>query len=264
MIPVVIPYYKRKDQLDKCVAHLKNQTIEPEIFIRDNNNDNVYFTAAINEGIKKYLVQPCKYIVILNQDMYLEPVAVEKMVVFMDSHPDCGIGAPLQIDSRNPEHVIFAGGQESFPFGKHVHGPVSEFTEDKQIFWSNGACMMFRKDMIQEIGLLDKNLVLIGSDSDYCFTARLRGWQVWKIAGARGVHECGASGALMDTHIEKLKITDMIYFGQKWLTGELYKELAYEGKKFTTETINDIMSELKQAKIDLEHSCDHLVLQGRK
>ncbi|MHC4624753.1 MAG: tetratricopeptide repeat protein, partial [Planctomycetota bacterium] len=49
-VPVIIPAYKGKDQLEKCIAHLKRQTAPAEIFIRDNNRENIYFTAAINEG----------------------------------------------------------------------------------------------------------------------------------------------------------------------------------------------------------------------
>jgi len=252
MIPAIIPSYKNNNQLDKCIAHLRNQTLKVEIFIRDNDKDNIYFTAAVNEGIKKYLDQPCEYILVLNQDMYLEPTAVEKMITFMDTHPECGIGAPLQLYDKNPDYVIFAGGHEAFPAGKHQHGQLSEFTDDKQIFWCNGACMMLRKKLIREIGLLDENFVFIGSDSDYCFTARSRGWQVWRIAGARGIHECGASGSSGDINTEILKIQDMIYFAKKWLTGELYKVIAYEGQNLTTETSEEFITELEQAKSELE------------
>jgi len=107
--------------------------------------------------------------------------------------------------------------------------------------------MVLRKEMIREIGLLDKNFVLIGSDSDYCFTARSRGWQVWRIAGAKGVHEHGVSGVITDEDIEILKVTDMVYFGKKWLTGELYKELAYEGQYYAPEIIDNIMTQLRKA-----------------
>jgi len=252
MIPVIIPYYKNKNQLEKCIAHLKNQTVEVDIFVRDNNSDNIYFTSAVNEGIKKYLSQPCKYILILNQDMYLEPSAVEKMIAFMDLHPDCGIGAPLQLYSKKPDYVIFAGGYEAFPEGKHQHGQLFELNEDEEILWCNGACMIFRKEMIQEIGLLDENFVFIGSDSDYCFTARSRGWQVWRIAGARGIHECGASGSSTDASTEILKIKDMIHFGKKWLTGELYAEMAYKGKNSTSKTTDNVMAQLNEIKSELE------------
>jgi GT2 family glycosyltransferase len=252
MIPVIIPYYRYKDQLDRCIAHLKSQTIELEIIIQGNNNINICFTAAVNEGLRKCLVRPCGYIVILNQNMYLEPTAVETMVTFMDRHPNCGIGAPLQIEGENPEYVISAGGQEAFPYGKNLHGRLSDFTEDEQIHWANGACMILRKDMIQEIGLLDENYAFIGSDSDYCFTARSRGWQIWRIAGAKGIHERGSSAKISEMRIEFLKIKDMLYFSNKWLTGGLYKELAYEGKNLSLEEMNRMISDLKRSESEFE------------
>jgi len=262
MIPAIIPYYKNKSQLEKCVSHLEAQTAEVEVFVRDNDIDNVYYTAAVNEGIRKYLSRACTYILVLNQDMYLEPAAVQEMAAFMDTHPDCGIGAPLQLYGQNPDCVIFAGGCEAFPMGKHQHGPLSEFAHDEQILWANGACMILRKEMIQEIGLLDERYVFIGSDSDYSFAARLRGWQVWRIAGARGIHEHGASGKLCDPKIELLKIRDMIYFGRKWLTGDAYRELSHEDARLTPEVIAGIMNELRRTKIELERACGEAVVTG--
>jgi len=126
MIPVIIPSYKKPGQLAKCIADLKAQTVGVETFVRDNSIDNVYFTAAINEGIRKYLDKDCEYMLILNQDMYLEPDAVEQMLRFMESHPQCGIGTPLQLHSENPQYVVYAGCLEAFPFGKHQQGPISE------------------------------------------------------------------------------------------------------------------------------------------
>ncbi|UCF15771.1 MAG: tetratricopeptide repeat protein [Phycisphaerales bacterium] len=250
MIPVIVPSYGKPEQLDRCIAHLRQQTVEVEIFVRDNNIDNIYFTAAINEGISRYLEKDCDYVLTLNQDMYLRPSAVEEMLKFMDSHRRCGIGMPLQLHSENPDYVVCAGCLDAFPFGKHQQGPLSEFTEDAPLFWGNGACMILRKQMIREIGLFDKNLIFIGSDSDYCFTARARGWQVWRIANARGIHEHGASGAVDDTGLDLLKINDMLYFGRKWLTGGLYRELAAEGENCTAEAVDMIMNQLAQAADD--------------
>ena len=247
MIPVIIPSYRKPEQLERCITHLKAQTAEVETFVRDNSIDNIYFTAAINEGIKKYLDKDCQFIVALNQDMYLEPNAIEEMAKFMDSHPRCGIGTPLQLHSENPDFVVCGGCLEAFPFGKHQQGSLSEFTADELLFWGNGACMMLRKEMIREIGLLDKNLVFIGSDSDYCFTARSRGWQVWRIANARGIHEQGLSGVVADPGTDLLKINDMLYFGKKWLSGGLYRELSAEGKNCTPEAVETIMSQLAEA-----------------
>lgn len=252
MIPAIIPSYKNEDQLEKCIECLKKQTVAVEIFVRNNTHDNVYFTAAVNEGIKKYLQDDCRYMLVLNQDMYLQPDAVEVMVKFMDSHPKCGIATPLHLLKKNPDYVICAGCLEAFPEGMHQHGPLSNFMEDEQLFWGNGACMMFRKEMIQEIGFLDKNFIFIGSDSDYCYTARSRGWQVWRVAGAKGIHEPGASGITTDRKITLLKVKDMIYFSRKWLTGELYKHLSYEGKSYTSDMINSQVAQYEKIRDGLE------------
>ena len=264
MVPVIIPFYKNEAQLEKCIAHLKVQTTSVDIFVRDNSVDNIYFTAAVNEGLKRYLNQDCRYIIILNQDMYLEPIAVKAMVDFMDDHPKCGIGTPLQLHPENANHVICAGSYEAFPFGRHQSGELSLFGEDSEIYWGNGACMILRKEMVQEIGLLDQNLVFLGSDSDYCFTARSRGWEVWRISKARGIHEHGASGATSDLTIGVLKLNDMIYFGQKWLTGDLYKSLAYDGKDLTTEKINQIFNRLEQSKLSKLELAVHQFTSGDK
>ena len=46
MIPIIIPAYKNAEQLAKCIKHLSIQGPSTEIFIRDNGDDNIFFTAA--------------------------------------------------------------------------------------------------------------------------------------------------------------------------------------------------------------------------
>ena len=247
MIPAIIPFYKNESQLARCRERLARQTVELEVFVRDNSVDNIYFTAAVNEGIRRYLDIPCEHILILNQDVYLEPDAVAELLACMDRHPDCGIAVPLQLHQRRKDQVVCGGCEDAFPFGKHRGGRISEFAADSETPWANGACMLLRKEMIREIGLLDRNLVFIGSDSDYCFTARARGWTVWVAVKARAVHEQGASGAVEDMAINLLKIKDMLYFGRKWLTGGLYRSLAAEGARLPSEAALQIMEQLEAA-----------------
>lgn len=246
-IPVIIPHYGRPDQLDRCCAHLRRQSVPVEVFIRDNNRDNVYFTAAVNEGIRRFLNGGSDTLIVLNQDMYLDATAVAAMVRFMDAHPRCGIGAPLQLHPARPDYVIWGGSHEAFPVGRHVHGPLSDFTADAPIAWANGACLILRLEMVREIGLMDKNLVFIGSDSDYSFTARARGWEVWRIAGARGIHEHGASGVSANPVIEAIKLDDMRYFARKWLTGDLYRSLAPEGPTLSRAAVDDAVARMDAA-----------------
>lgn len=48
MIPVVIPFFRHRDKLDRCLAHLARQTRPVEPVVIDNNETNRYFTVAVN------------------------------------------------------------------------------------------------------------------------------------------------------------------------------------------------------------------------
>lgn len=243
MIPVIIPFYKHRDQLDRCIEHLNRQSLKVELFIRDNNTENVYFTKAVNEGIRKYLQHDCRYLLVLNQDMYLEPTAVAEMVTFMDEHPKCGIGSAVEVLQNHPQQHAAGGGLDLFPLGVRSLGPAAQYQHDEQLYWASGSCLMLRQRMIQEIGLWDENFVFIHSDGDYCLTARSRGWEVWRIGKALGQHELGTTGRTDDLNIELLKCKDVVYFAKKWLSGNLYRELAYDAQKCTPEFVQNTVDE---------------------
>ena len=72
-IPILIPHFRAEEKLKKCIAHIESQNYQPvEIFVRDNSEDNILFTAAINEGLYKYAFrEDVDYVLVLNQDAYL-------------------------------------------------------------------------------------------------------------------------------------------------------------------------------------------------
>jgi len=247
-VPVVIPFYKNRRQLDKCLEHLREQTVKVEVYIYDNSEENIYFTRAINVGLRHFLAKEPngRYIIILNQDMYLQPEAVAEMVKFMDSRPDCGIGMPLQLSEKDPSEVIFAGGLGAYPVGTTGIGRLKVFTDNSQIRWASACCWIISTRMIREIGLLDENMQLVGSDSDYCFTARSRGFQIWNIVKARGVHEGGASKEHGAPELYERKVRDMDYYARKWITGELYQFLSHPEVRTARENIMPYVMKIRE------------------
>lgn len=257
-IPVVIPFYKNRVQLDKCLEHLRQQTRSVQVYIHDNSEENIYFTRAINIGLRYFLTQTPDepYIVILNQDMYLEPQAVEEMVAFMDATAECGVGMPLQLSHKDPNEVIFAGGVAAYPIGTAGCGPLEEFNKNFQIRWASACCWIMRTRMLREIGLLDENMELIGSDSDYCFMARSRGFQVWNIVKARGIHEGGVSKVFGSPELHARKVLDLDYYARKWITGELYELLSYHDVPSTREALAPDIENIRGQVAEL-HKAKH-------
>jgi GT2 family glycosyltransferase len=195
-----------------------------------NNFNNRGFTVAINEAVKDAYIEGFNYAIALNQDCYLKPDAIQKMVEFMDSHPKCFLGSIKQLSDQNEDLIIHGGTLEAYPHGKHIGGFVSKgnCNVSKRMPWANAACVIVRLSNIPDVGLMDPNFFLIGSDSDWSFTARARGFEVWYIADAVCVHEQGVSSGDASDELSKIMVRDVMYFRTKWIGSELFKELSME------------------------------------
>ena len=77
--------------------------------------------------------------------------------------------------------------------------------------WVNFASVMFRRKMVDEIGPMDESMFLLYSDSDYCYFARSKGWEVWYEPGSQVLHRLNASSGVTEWHKK-----DMGAFMKKW------------------------------------------------
>jgi GT2 family glycosyltransferase len=227
MLPAIIPSYRNPHQLEKCLAALKSQTIPVEPWVYDNNIINAGYTRAINRGLRRAIKQNLPYAIILNQDCYLRPDAAQRMIAHFQSHPRCAIAGIKQLSSQDEDEIIHGGCLEAFPVGRHLTGRVTlgDCALSAKMPWVNGACLIARLDAVLDFGLMDENMFLIGSDSDWCYSARLRRWEVWYIADAVAIHESGVSDTPSP---ESLSIgqKDTAYWRGKWTGSEAFKYLA--------------------------------------
>ena len=243
---VVIPFYLDDKALLKSVDALNRGTYKNfEIYIRDNSNDNIFFTAAINQGIRAGLADPqVSDFLVLNQDCFLEQDALAALKAHLDQFSLCGIACPLQIDDQR--QVTWGGSLDAFPAGKHYILPIDSFEEPFETYWANGACMLIRRAAVEEIGLLDKNMRFICSDSDYSFTARARGWEVHVVPAARAEHALNSSAKNTSEELTRIKMKDVLYFYDKWISGGLYSSISLEGQGLDLKTIKIRMNAVRE------------------
>lgn len=238
-VGVVIPHYKAPEALQITIGHLQKQRgVQTEIFVRDNSEDNILFTKAVNEGLRKFVYNDAyDYVLVLNQDANLHEECLQQLVHSMNQHPQAGICAPIALSKD--KSVNWAGSAEAFPWGRHVGYNLTQLPKQPfETYWINGACMLLRTAMLREIGLLDENMKFICSDADISFTARTRGWKCLVVPSAFVEHELGGSASTTNNWLNKIKLEDQLYFARKWLTGDVYRGLAVEGPQLTPEFIN--------------------------
>lgn len=243
-VGVVVPYFRAPEQLQRCLRSLAQQEdVRTEVFVRDNSDDNILYTKAINEGLRRFCFNGSHdYVLILTQDAWLFPDCLRALVEVIESDPGIGIAAPIQTTERG--ETTWFGSLRAYPWGSHAGGDAKDKPDPFDTYWANGACLLIRSAMVHEIGMLDENMLFVCSDSDYSFTARSRGWRVVAVPRARVIHSLNTSSGKTDkpAWLSKRMWEDQLYFARKWLSGDVYRQLAYEGGSLTHEAVQQEVS----------------------
>lgn len=249
LVPVVIPHFRAPETLKITLQHLEMQRgIKTVPYVRDNSEDNILFTKAINEGVRRFAFSnDYDYILVLNQDAFLHDECLEQLVQAMERSPQAGICAPIALSPN--KSVNWAGSAAAFPWGQHFSYDLTRLPKSPfPTYWINGACMLIRIAMIREIGTLDENMKFICSDADYSYTARVRGWNCIVVPTAFVEHELSGSSNNSNLFLTKIKLEDQLYYSRKWVHSMLYKSLSFEGAHLTPDFIH---KQIEKTKLEL-------------
>lgn len=227
-VPVVIPTYRGEKRLQRVMECLAAQSVDTKPWLRDNNVNGVLYTKAVNEGLLSFCCD-YPYILILCDDVYLEPDCLAALVRCAEEKPRAGIVSPVQVNKEG--EIIWAGSLQSWPKGVHLLAKYD--TKPYLNNWPSGACFLVRTEMVREIGVLDDHMRFICSDADYGLTARTRGWECWVAPDAEVEHTFNLSQNTEDIEMNRIKMQDLIYFTHKWITGGIFRGAEYEGERIT-------------------------------
>lgn len=148
-------------------------------------------------------------LMLLNPDTIMLPGAIATMSDFLGSNSDVGI-----VGGRS-EHLDGTPQDCSFKF----YNPISEFGSNLrfallnkllsrflnngeipeksiEVDWVSGAFMLIRKEVIDDIGLMDEAYFLYFEEVDFILRAKREGWRCWHLPDARIVHLVGQSSGV--------------------------------------------------------------------
>jgi len=136
-----------------------------------------------------------KYIALLNNDTVPNENWLYELVGAIDSHPEVGICASKLIvygtDIIDSAGDGYATSLKGF---KHGEGEDSDrFDQQEYVFGACGGAALYRKEMLDKIGFLDKDFFLIHEDTDLNFRAQLAGWKVLYVPTAVVYHKVRSS-----------------------------------------------------------------------
>lgn len=154
---------------------------------------------------------PPNYVLLLNPDTVASNGAAEALAAFLDAHPRVGMVGPRLLNQdgtlqpaafRFPTVMmtlldVFPPGEvlpgRLYNSWQHGRYPQEAGNEPFPIDHPLGACMLVRREVIEQVGVLDEGYFMYAEEVDWCKRIRGAGWAIWQEPRARVTHIGGAS-----------------------------------------------------------------------
>jgi len=247
---ITVPWNVRDLVRENFKAIYKNtQNIDFEVFSVDNNSKdgttemirkefpqvkiifnkhNIGFAKANNQAIKE---SKGRYILLLNPDMRVLPGTLEKMVKWMDKHPEVGV-AGLHLIKENGETVLHV---RKFPKFldqlaivlkiPHVFPSILnkylaknfDYTKSIEVDSIRGSFFMIRREVIEKIGGLDERYFVWFEEVDYCKQVKNLGYKIMYTPNVECVDFVGKSFSQVPRgKTQKYFKDSMLKYFKKW------------------------------------------------
>lgn len=179
------------------------------------NAQNEGFARANNLAIRR----ACgRYILLLNSDAELVPGILSSMVSFLDQNPTVGItSVRVAFPDGHPQfcHGYFPTLRREFLslFGLHRWDMSlwDRLDQPQQVDWVSGACLMARRVMLDQIGLLDERFFMFAEEVDLCYRADCAGWGVYLVPSPPLLHVNAGSTGKTPSRIMRLYRGKVLY-----------------------------------------------------
>jgi len=216
---VIILNWNGREVLGPCLDSLMRVTGPPlEIIVVDNgstdssqeivrqdfpgvelieNGENLLFAGGNNIGIEVALDRGAEFILLLNNDTEVDSSFAAGMLAAFDD-PAVGVTGPRIYYYDDPERIWYGGGGfnrlTGVPFHYGLRRMDGSFTDTPGTTgWVTGGALMARREVYEQIGLLDPSYTIYCEDVDFCLRAAEAGWSLRYVPAARVWHKVSSS-----------------------------------------------------------------------
>lgn len=189
----IVISYNFMPWIDRCLSSLLQGTQSTDILVIDNaskdetvatlqarypqvrlirNNHNLGFGAANNIGMKIALDEGYDGVLLINQDAWLAPDALQQLVEVSLQHPEYGI--------ISPKHLTGDGSKMDPGFASYIDNGGS---------FINAALWYIPMSVIRKVGMFAPLFYHYGEDKDYVNRIHYHGYQIGYVPTALGYHD---------------------------------------------------------------------------
>lgn len=233
---LVIPNINGTEYIENCLDSVFASDVEVSVIVVDNGStdgsvdiikekypqvdlichaENTGFCKATNEGAVK---AETEFVMFLNNDTVIKEDAVRILEESMDAHPEAFSIQALMLSLKEPEIIDSAGDEYcalGWAFARKKGKNVSKLGQRDRLFnvfsGCGGACL-YRKSVLDEIGVLDENHFAYLEDVDLGYRALIYGYKNYCAKNAVVYHAGSAfSGSRHNSFKVNLSSRNSIY-----------------------------------------------------
>jgi GT2 family glycosyltransferase len=150
---------------------------------------NTGFSVAVNRGIR---AADGEYIALLNNDTTVDPKWISEMVRALDEHPEIGSCGCKML--AYDDHSLLDGAGDAYRRGGlpgrigHRERDLGQFDQQRYILGACGGAALYRRTMLDDIGLLDDDYFAYLEDVDLGLRAQSAGYKCLYVPSAIMYH----------------------------------------------------------------------------
>lgn len=218
LVSVIVVSWNGRELLAEALRSVQGCEVAGEVIVVDNgstdgsaemvashfpsvrllrNRENVGFGRANNQGMA---VARGRYFFLLNSDARVKPGALRAMVAYAEAHPQIGVvGARLRFpDGRwqaegAPFPSLWTELLRMTGVDRLVAVGVERGDAPYETDWVQGAAMLVRREVWEQVGGFDEGFFLYGEEVDWCARIKAAGWRIAVVPQAEVIHHGGGS-----------------------------------------------------------------------
>jgi GT2 family glycosyltransferase len=182
------------------------------------NPENRGAAEGNNQGITEALAAGCDAVLLINNDTEFDRLLLEQLVCAIKKHA-CEMVAPKILFHDNQRTIWSAGGgltpwkcYAPFLWG-HLEIDHGQYDEPREVENAPTTCLLVRKEVFQQVGLLDSNYFAYWEDVDFCYRAHCAGLTIMYLPVARLLHKAHSlTGGLLSDFMMRYTTRNRVYF----------------------------------------------------
>jgi GT2 family glycosyltransferase len=232
IVTVAVPTLAAGEVLEACLRALESQTVnELEVVVIDNsgtgrvrtscpdvsprvrviaNDHNAGFGAAVNQAFRG---STAPYLATLNDDAVADPRWLERLLADAEAHPRIGMFAS-EVRLAGTDQLDSAGMLIAADGSSKQRTPAGQSWEAPEALFPSGSAALYRRAMLDEIGLFDESFFLYCEDTDLGLRAQWAGWGCRYVPGAvvehRYSHSAGRASPLKAYYVERNRLFTIV------------------------------------------------------